>query len=263
MKLTDKRFWKFEAMMLLCGVILLCQMLVVLLCYGAEFEMCNGTEFESCNGAVLILLLPALCLYFAISGVPTWLVYKGNSWLRLAGWLYLFSAVLLIIPLLTFVFDWNPITANMRPDNIPADEGKYFTDNEFIIMVCVGWAALSIIPVLIISYLTKQWIVKMIPDITPVYLLDSARRAVKGNVSPNVRAILMNYTHNHLILKCYLDSIPTDIDREMLSDISGEIVGDFPPNEIPTVTEICEAYNVEIPKLGDSYSFIYIRDNEL
>ena len=35
MKLTDKRFWKFEAMMLLCGVILLCQMLVILLCNGA------------------------------------------------------------------------------------------------------------------------------------------------------------------------------------------------------------------------------------
>lgn len=49
----------------------------------------------------------------------------------------------------------------------------------------------------------------------------------------------------------------------MLSDIVGEIVGDFPPNEIPTVTEICEASNVEISKLGDRNSFIYIRDNEL
>ena len=150
MKLTDKRFWKFEAMMLLCGVILLCQMLVVLLC--------NGAEFESCNGAVLILLFPVLCLYFAISGVPTWLVYKGISWLRLAGWLYLFSAVLLIVPLLIFFYDWNTVTANIRPDNIPADEGKYFTDNEFIIMVCAGWAALLIIPVLITSYLTNRWI---------------------------------------------------------------------------------------------------------
>ena len=102
----------------------------------------------------------------------------------------------------------------------------------------------------------------MIPDITPNYLIDSARRAVKGNVSPNVRSILMNYTHNHLILKCYLDSIPTDIDREMLSDIAGEIVGDFPPNEIPKVTEICEAFNVEIPKPGNCDSFIYIRDYE-
>lgn len=255
MKLTDKRFWKFEAMMLLCGVILLCQMLVVLLC--------NGAEFESCNGAVLILLLPALCLYFAISGVPTWLVYKGNSWLKLAGCLYLFSVLLLIIPLLTFVFDWNPITANLRPENIPADEGKYFTDNEFVIMICAGWAALLIIPVLITSYLTNRWIVKKIPNITTNYLLDSALRAVKGNVSPNVRAILMNYSHNHLILKCYLDSNPTDIDREMLSDIAGEIVGDFSPNEIPKVTEICEASNDEISKLGNDDSFIYMRYNEL
>ncbi len=255
MKLTDKRFWKFEAMMLLCGVILLCQMLVILLC--------NGAEFESCNRAVLILLFPALCLYFAISGVPTWLEYKGNSWLRLAGWLYLFSAVLLITPLLIFFYDWNTVTANIRPDNIPADEGKYFTDNEFIIMVCAGWAALLIMPVLITSYLTSRWIVKKIPDINTDYLLDSARRAVKGNVSPNVRAILMNYSHNRLILKCYLDSNPTDIDREMLSDIAGEIVGDFPPNEIPTVTEICEASNVEISKSGDCDSFVYIRNNEL
>ncbi len=255
MKLTDKRFWKFEAMMLLCGFILVCQIVFV--------QMCNGAEIESCNGAVLILLFPALSIYFVISGIPTWVLYKGNSWMKLAGYLYLFSALLLIIPLLTFVFDWNPITANMRPDNIPADEGKYFTDNELIIMICAGWASLLIIPVLITSYLAKRWIVKKIPDITPDYLLDSARRAVKGNVSPNVRAILMNYSHNHLILKCYLDSIPTDIDREMLSDIAGEIVGDFSPNEIPTFTEICEASKVEIPKPGNGDSFIYMRYNEL
>lgn len=255
MKLTDKRFWKFEAMMLLCGVILLCQMLVVLLC--------NGAKFESCSGSVLILLFPVLCLYFVISGIPAWFLYKGNSWLKLAGYLYIFSALLLIVPLLIFLFDWNPVTANMRPENIPADEGKYITDNEFIIMICAGWAVLLIIPVLITSYLTMCWIVKKMSNITTDYLLDSARRAVKGNVSPNVRTILMNYSHNHLILKCYLDSIPTDIDREMLSDIAGEIVGDFPPNEIPTVTEICEASNVEIPKTGNRDSFIYIRDNEL
>lgn len=255
MKLTDKRFWKFEAMMLLCGIILLCQMLVVFIC--------NGAEFESCNGAVLMLLFPALCLYFVISGIPAWVLYKGNSWLKLAGYLYIFSALLMIVPLLTLLFDWNPVTANMRPESIPADEGKYFTDNEFIIMICAGWAALLIIPVLITSYLTRCWIVKKMPNITTDNLLDSARRAVKGNVSPNVRAILMNYSHNHLILKCYLDSTPTDIDREMLSDIAGEIVGDFPPNEIPTVTEICEASNVEIPKPGNCDSIIYIRNNEL
>lgn len=95
MRLTDKRFWIFEAMMLLCGFILVCQIVFLL--------MCNGAEIESCGGAVLILLGPALCLYFVISGIPTWVLYKGNSWLKLAGYLYLFSAVLLIVPLLFFL----------------------------------------------------------------------------------------------------------------------------------------------------------------
>ena len=150
MKLTDKRFWKFEVMMLLCSFMLLCQIVVTLIC--------NSAEFEACNGAVLILLFPALCLYFVITGIPTWLLYKGNSWLKLAGYLYLFSTVLLIGPLLTFLFDWNPVTANMRPDDIPADESKYITDNEFIIIICAVWAALLVIPVSITSYLTSRWI---------------------------------------------------------------------------------------------------------
>jgi len=47
----------------------------------------------------------------------------------------------------------------MRPGNIPADEGKYITDNDLIIMICAGWATLLIILVLITSYLTKRWIV--------------------------------------------------------------------------------------------------------
>lgn len=255
MKLTDKRFWKFEVMMLLCGFMLLCQIVVMLIC--------NGAEIEACGGAVLILLFPALCLYFVISGIPTWVLYKGNSWLKLAGWLYLFSAVLLIGMLLIFFYDWNPASASVRPEDISEDEVKYITDNELVIIIGVGWTVLLVVPVLMSSYLTKRWIVKKIPDMTPDYLFDSARRAVKGNVSPNVRAILMNYSHNHLILKCYLDSIPTDIDREMLSDIAGEIVGDFPPNEIPKVTEICEASNVEISKPGNGDSFIYMRYNEL
>ncbi|MDE6451073.1 MAG: hypothetical protein K2L23_02055, partial [Odoribacter sp.] len=205
---------------------------------------------------------PVLCFYFAISGIPTWLLYKGNSWLKLAGWLYLVSAILFIVPQFIFWYDWNPVTANMRPDNIPMDEGKFFTDNERCIINCTGWAIILIIPVMSISYLTKRWIVKKTHNSPVDYLFDSARRAVKGNVSPNVRAILMNYTHNHLILRCYLDSVPIDKDREMLSDIAGEIISDFPPDEIPAVTEICKASNIEISKLGNHDSFIYIRDNE-
>lgn len=158
MKLTDKRFWKFEVMMLLCGFMLLCQIVVMLIC--------NGAEIEACGGAVLILLLPALCIYFAISGIPAWLLYKGNSWLRLAGWQYLFSAVLLIVMLLIFFYDWNPASASVRPEDIYEDEVKYITDNELVIIIGVGWTVFLIVPVLMASYLTKRWIVKKVSNIT-------------------------------------------------------------------------------------------------
>lgn len=140
--------------MILCGILLSCLLFAML--------MCNGAEFEACNGAILILLLPIICLYFVISGIPTWLLYKGNSWLKLAGYLYLLSALLLIVPLLIFLYDWNPATANMRPENIPTDEGKYITDNELTLLICAGWAVLLIVPVLTTSYLAKRWIVKNI-----------------------------------------------------------------------------------------------------
>lgn len=156
MKLTDKRFWKFEVMMLLCGFMLLCQIVVMLIC--------NGAEIEAFGGAVLILLLPALCIYFAISGIPAWLLYKGNSWLRLAGWLYLFSAVLLIVILLIFIYDWNPASASVRPEDISEDEVKYITDNELVIIIGVGWTVLLVVPVLMASYLTKRWIVKKVSN---------------------------------------------------------------------------------------------------
>lgn len=151
MNLTDKRYLKFEVMMLLCGVSVFC-----LLCGALIY---SNAEIDSGSGAIFILLFPVLLFYFSICGIPTWVLYKGNSWMKLAGYLYLFSALLLIIPLLTFVFDWNPVTANMRPDDIPLDEGKYITDNELIIMICAGWTSILIIPVLITSYLTNRWIV--------------------------------------------------------------------------------------------------------
>lgn len=154
MKLTDKRFWKFEAIMLLCDFLLFCTLLFALWCKNAEFDI--GT------GVVLMLLFPVVLLHFAICGIPTWLLYKGNSWLKLAGWLYLISSLLVIVPLLIFIYDWNPITANMRPADISPDEGKYITDNELIAIVCAMWAVFLAVPVLITSFLTKQLIVTRI-----------------------------------------------------------------------------------------------------
>lgn len=152
MELTDKRFWKFEAMMLLCGVLLFCLLCSVLIC--------NGAEIDSGSGIILILLFPIFLLYFAICGIPTWLLYNGGSWMKLAGYLYFISSLLVIAPIMTFMYDWNPATANMRPENMPIDEGTFFTDNEFAVIICVGWAMSLIIPVVFTSYLSKRWIIK-------------------------------------------------------------------------------------------------------
>lgn len=113
----------------------------------------------------------------------------------------------------------------MRPDDIPVDEGKYITDNELIIMICVGWAMLLIIPVVFTSYLSKRCLMKEKQG--HKWIIDSASRAIQGNLQSNVRAIAIGYRYNRLTLKCYLDSLPSEQDKEMLSDIAGEIISDF------------------------------------
>ena len=253
MRLTDKRFWKFEAMMLLCGVLLFC-----LLCSAL---ICNGAEIDSGSGIILILLFPIFLLYFAICGIPTWLLYNGGSWMKLAGYLYFISSLLVIAPIMTFMYDWNPATANMRPENIPIDEGTFFTDNEFAVIICVGWAMSLIIPIVFTSYLSKRWIIK--DNQGHGWIVDSARRTIQGNLQSNVRAIAIGYRYNRLTLKCYLDSLPSEQDKELLSDIAGEIISDFPPDKIPRTTEICELSNVPISELDKLDSFIYIRTDEL
>lgn len=239
--------------MLLCGVLLFC-----LLCSAL---ICNDAEIDSGSGIILILLFPIFLLYFAICGIPTWLLYNGASWMKLAGYLYFISSLLVIAPIMTFMYDWNPATANMRPENIPIDEGKFFTDNEFAVIICVGWAMSLIIPVVFTSYLSKRWIIK--DNQGHGWIVDSASRAIQGNLQSNVRAIAIGYRYNRLTLKCYLDSLPSEQDKELLSDIAGEIISDFPPNKIPRTTEICELSNVPISELDKLDSFIYIRTDEL
>ena len=177
--------------MLLCGVLLF-----FLLCSALIY---NGAEIDSGSGFMLILLFPVLLFYFSICGIPVWLLYNGGSWLKLAGCLYFISSLLVIVPIMTFMYDWNPATANMRPENIPIDEGKFFTDNEFTVIICVGWAMLLIIPVVFTSYLSKRCLMKEKQG--HKWIIDSASRAIQGNLQSNVRAIAIGYRYNRLTLK--------------------------------------------------------------
>ncbi len=77
MKLTDKRFWIFEVMMLLCGVATAC---VEALNYGI-------------SPFYLIGHLVAFPLCFCISGIAAWKIAKSNGVWRLIGYSLLFSTI--------------------------------------------------------------------------------------------------------------------------------------------------------------------------
>ena len=77
MKLTDKRFWIFETMMLLCGVATTC---VEALNYGISLFYLIGHLF-----------VYPLC--FCIGGIATWKIAKEDGVWRLAGNNLLFSAI--------------------------------------------------------------------------------------------------------------------------------------------------------------------------
>ena len=81
MKLLDKRFWKFEAMMLLCGIATTC---VEALSYGINLFYIIGH-----------LIVFPLC--FCIGGIATWKVVKNSSFWPLVGYSLLFSVIAFIL----------------------------------------------------------------------------------------------------------------------------------------------------------------------
>lgn len=77
MKLTDKRFWIFEVIMLLCGAATTC---VEALNYGI-------------SPFYLIGHLVTFPLCFCISGIAVWKIAKGDGVWQLVGYSLLFSTI--------------------------------------------------------------------------------------------------------------------------------------------------------------------------
>ncbi len=153
MKLRDKRFWKFELLMVLCGFLCFCMAMVALI-------VCR-VEIDSMAGIVLILLIPLFTFHYVICGMPTWLLLKEDySWAKLFVYLYSISATIALVVLLIFFFDWNSTVSDMRPVEIPAEEGKFFAGNEIVLFICVGWLLLTLLPTIAISFICRKWILK-------------------------------------------------------------------------------------------------------
>lgn len=77
-------------------------------------------------------------------------------------------------------------------------------------------------------------------------LKSSVKRALLGNSNTSIRAIAVATNGTKLIVKCYINRIPTEDDFESLSDISGEIISDFDYDELE---EICEFSTMSISEL--------------
>lgn len=135
MKLTDKRFWKFEAIVLACTTMCIFIMWI------------NHLIFFN-------LMVVAFYFLFFVGGIVAWKLYKGNQWWKLAGYLFLITTAILFIVLFCFVWNWND--TGERPTNTPSDEGKYITNNEFIGIITLLWLLITPILSCVISYIAKR-----------------------------------------------------------------------------------------------------------
>lgn len=88
MKLRDKQFWLYEAVIIICAAI----SMVVLWANHLLFHILFGVAF---------------CSLFFIGGIMAWKLYKGSQWWKLAGYMLLVTTVILVIVLFGFVWDWH------------------------------------------------------------------------------------------------------------------------------------------------------------
>lgn len=139
MKLTDKRFWKFEA------IVLICTNICIFLLWTDHWIELNFISFSFC------------CL-FLLGSAMAWKLYKGNQWWKLAGYLFLITTLLLVIVLFSFVWDWH--YTGGRPADVPPDEGKYITNHELVEIIMLIWFIIAPILSCAISYLAKRLLCK-------------------------------------------------------------------------------------------------------
>lgn len=139
MKPADKRFWIFEAIVLICTIIIMTVLWI------------DHWRFH-------ILVAIAYCLLFLVGGAMAWKLYNGNQWWKLAGYLFVITTVILVSVLFGFVWDWHD--TGERPANLPPDVGTYITNNELVGIIMLLWSIIAPILSCVISFLTKYLIIK-------------------------------------------------------------------------------------------------------
>lgn len=139
MKLTDKRFWKYEALSVLATAVTL---IIISL---------HGTFAFDC-----IVSLWVLGIYL-LGQMVAWKVVKRGSWLKLGLLIYLFSGIVFAFAFAVTIGIDN-IVSDKRPEDVSPDTALWFSDFELYILFNIAWLIFSMIPAFLVSWITSVWL---------------------------------------------------------------------------------------------------------
>lgn len=141
MKLTDKRFWRFEAMALLSS--LLTVGLLRLLESGAM-------ELDDFFTLTFITCLPN----YLIGQAVAWKVFKRGSWLKLGLLIYVccimvFAIILVVVSVIDYL-----LYSEQRAEIVQSGMSPGFTAAGISVFILLFWAVLSFVPSMLVGVLS-------------------------------------------------------------------------------------------------------------
>ena len=138
MKLTDKRFWKFEALSLLSTVLTI-----------GIMEVCLG-RFELDSDIVPMCVF--ILINYLIGQAIAWKNYKSGGWLKLGLGIYLYSIIALVMILLA-IKGLDCLFAEGSKTDISADIHVGFSAAGLSVVVLLIWMFISFIPSMITGFI--------------------------------------------------------------------------------------------------------------
>ena len=139
MKLTDKRFWIFEAFAILSTALTVGLM-----------ELVDGFRLDSDVLSMCFLIL----ITYLIGHAAAWKSNKSCAWLKLGFATYLFSIVALaVIFAIISVIDW--LAATEVSDDVSADVHVGFSAFDLTLVIILIWSIVSFLPTMVTTFIVS------------------------------------------------------------------------------------------------------------
>lgn len=139
MKLTDKRFWTFEAFSVLSTALTVGLM-----------ELVDRFRLDSDVLPIYIIMLTTYLIGHAVA----WKSNRSCAWLKLGLTTYLFSAVALaVIFAIIFGIDW--LAPTEVSDDVSADEHVGFSALDLTLVIILIWGIISFIPTMVTAFVAS------------------------------------------------------------------------------------------------------------